>query len=113
MTEYAACKEAREIAHERTAMLRRVLTNRKVDTMSELHPLTVALVNDFANALKAKLLKAQQKHGYSDNWIKDDWEAGCRVELTRHIEKGDPIDVAAYCAFMWKHGRSTASKDAR
>lgn len=25
----------------------------------------------------------------------------------QHIAKGDPRDVAAYCAFMWWHGWST------
>jgi hypothetical protein len=87
-------------------MLRRVVANRKVDLSEELHPQTATLVNGFANALKAKLLKAQQKYGYSDNWAKDDWEAVCRDELLRHITKGDPLDVAAYCAFMWKRGWS-------
>jgi hypothetical protein len=27
----------------------------------------------------------------------------------RHIEKGDPRDVAAYCAFLWHHNESTAA----
>ena len=88
--------------------LERVMANRKVDLMKELHPTTDALINGFASALKAKLLKAQQKYGYSDNWARDDWETICREELMRHIEKGDPLDVAAYTAFMWKRGWSTS-----
>jgi hypothetical protein len=75
--------------------------------MSELHPETQKLVADFSSAVAGKLLKAQQKYGLSDNWAKDDWESECRAELIRHIEKGDPLDVAAYCAFMWKRGWST------
>jgi DNA repair exonuclease SbcCD ATPase subunit len=29
----------------------------------------------------------------------------CRVKLREHVEKGDPLDVAAYCAFLWYHGQ--------
>lgn len=109
MMAYQACVEASEISHKKTAMLRRVMANRKVDLMEELHPKTEALVNGFASALKEKLLKAQQKYGYSDNWAKDDWEDICRSEMMRHIGKGDPIDVAAYTAFMWNRGWSTSA----
>ena len=31
----------------------------------------------------------------------------CLAEFHRHIAKGDPRDVAAYCAFMWYHGWKT------
>lgn len=102
VTEYAACKEAAEIAHEKTAMLRRVM-----EAKDPLHPETRRLVQDFADALAEKLIKAQQKYGRKDDWRTDDWETECRAELIRHIEKGDPLDVAAYCAFMWRRGWST------
>ena len=75
-----------------------------------LHPETRQLVNDFAMALADKLAKAEQKYGYHDNWRTDEWESGCRTELMRHIEKGDPLDVAAYCAFMWRRGWSTSAQ---
>ena len=29
-------------------------------------------------------------------------------ELRAHADKGDPRDVAAYCAFLWYHGASSA-----
>lgn len=74
----------------------------------ELHHATAALVNGFAWALAEKLAKAQAKYGYTDGWRRDDWEAECRASLMEHIAKGDPRDVAAYCAFMWRHGWSTA-----
>ncbi len=32
----------------------------------------------------------------------------CRNELVEHVKKGDPRDVAAYCAFLWHHGEKTA-----
>lgn len=64
------------------------------------------LVQRFSEALLAKLRLAQSK-GRS-GWDQDDWEDACRTGLMRHINKGDPRDVAAYCAFMWHHGWSTA-----
>lgn len=102
MSEYEACKEAAAIAHEKTAMLRRVM-----QAKDPLHPNTRQLIGDFSKALADKLAKAEQKYGYRDNWLTDDWEADCRAELIRHIEKGDPLDVAAYSAFMWRRGWST------
>ncbi|MCA8251536.1 hypothetical protein LGN12_30810 [Burkholderia multivorans] len=74
----------------------------------ELHPDTTKLVRRFARALANKLLAAQRKYGYSDNWMRDGWADECRAELMRHIHKGDPRDVAAYCAFLWHHNESTA-----
>lgn len=76
---------------------------------AELHHDTAKLVRRFAHALGNKLLSAQRKYGYSDNWMRDDWADECRAELTRHIQKGDPRDVAAYCAFLWHHNESTAA----
>lgn len=104
MTEYAACKEAAEIAEKQVATLRRVM-----QAKDPLHPETRQLVHEFSKALADKLAKAEQKYGYRDNWRTDDWESDCRAELMRHIEKGDPLDVAAYCAFMWRRGWSTNS----
>lgn len=74
-----------------------------------LHPLTVNLVVRFARALAAKLAAAEVKYGYSDGWRDPSWMDECREKLAEHIAKGDPRDVAAYCAFLWHHGASTAS----
>ncbi|WAS56239.1 hypothetical protein MK974_24375 [Burkholderia ambifaria] len=79
---------------------------------SELHRDTAKLVRRFARALAHKLLSAQRKYGYSDNWMRDHWADECRAELMRHIHKGDPRDVAAYCAFLWHHNESTAPAQA-
>ncbi|WP_237567173.1 hypothetical protein [Burkholderia thailandensis] len=76
---------------------------------AELHHDTAKLVRRFARALANKLLAAQRKYGYSDNWMRDGWADECRAELMRHIQKGDPRDVAAYCAFLWHHNESTAT----
>ncbi|CAJ5577690.1 putative bacteriophage protein [Burkholderia pseudomallei] len=79
---------------------------------AELHHDTAKLVRRFARALANKLLAAQRKYGYSDNWMRDGWADECRAELMRHIQKGDPRDVAAYCAFLWHHNESTATTPA-
>lgn len=76
----------------------------------DLHPRTLVLVKRFAVALAKKLRLAEEKYGYSDGWSRNDWEIECREHLYRHLEKGDPRDVAAYCAFMWVHRWSTASE---
>lgn len=72
-----------------------------------LHPHTVNLVARFATALAEKLAAAERKYGYSDNWAKPDWMDDCRKKLVEHVTKGDPRDVAAYCAFLWHHGEAT------
>lgn len=69
-----------------------------------LHPDTAKLVTDFASALAEKLYKAQVKYGYEADWKRDGWPSQCQAHFHQHIAKGDPRDVAAYCAFMWFHG---------
>jgi hypothetical protein len=68
------------------------------------------LVLEFSQALALKLLNAQEKYGYTDNWKRPDWMDECRQELRNHIEKGDPLDVAAYSAFLWYHESLTNVK---
>lgn len=72
-----------------------------------LHPRTADLVTRFAAALAEKLHASEVKRGYSDGWASPDWLDECRAELVRHVAKGDPRDVAAYCAFLWHHGAKT------
>lgn len=73
-----------------------------------LHPDTQKLVIDFAEALAKKLLVAQQKRGFTNHWKREGWRDECAECLIDHLQKGDPRDVAAYCAFMWHHGWSTS-----
>lgn len=80
----------------------------KLELPLSLEPNTALLVTRFANALADKLMKAQEKYGYEDGWMRADWLDECRQHLMEHIAKGDPRDVAAYCAFLWYHGASTA-----
>lgn len=74
---------------------------------AELHHDTRKLVTDFCTALAEKLYKAQLKYGYDADWKQDGWPTQCQAHFHQHIAKGDPRDVAAYCAFMWYHGWKT------
>lgn len=78
-----------------------------------LHPMTRKLVCDFAEALGRKLHIAELKYGYSDGWNDPRWMNKCRRDLKRHVEKGDPLDVAAYCAFLWHHRAPTNGRKRR
>lgn len=73
-----------------------------------LNPFTARLVHEFALALAGKLRSAETKYDYAAGWLTEDWERECRQHLLEHIAKGDPLDVAAYAAFMWRRGWSTA-----
>ena len=64
-------------------------------------------MTDFSSALAEKLYKAQLKYGYDADWKQDGWPSQCQADFQQHIAKGDPRDVAAYCAFMWYHGWKT------
>lgn len=77
----------------------------KID--SRLHPDTQALVNEVMRALENKLHLSQEKYGYRNGWLTDEWEEDCREKLMEHLKKGDPLDVIAYAAFMWKRGWTT------
>lgn len=81
-----------------------------VSMPADLHPDTQKLVSDFSAALAEKLYKAQLKYGYDADWKQDGWPTQCQAHFHQHIAKGDPRDVAAYCAFMWYHGWKTESQ---
>lgn len=74
-----------------------------------LHPLTQQLVDDFAHALALKLRAAETKYGHLAEWAEPNWRAECQRQLVQHVAKGDPLDVAAYAAFCWRHGWPTAA----
>lgn len=70
----------------------------------------VSLVQRFARAMFDKLNKASNKHGFRLNpWMRNDWADELRSKLRECVTKGDPLDVAAYCAFAWHHGWPTAT----
>lgn len=72
-----------------------------------LHVDSKRLVQEFACELAQKLRDAEEKYGYSDGWLKQDWEDQCRDHMREHMAKGDPRDVAIYAAFMWARGWAT------
>lgn len=69
------------------------------------------LVSRFSTALLQKLREAEQKYGFGDDWLEDDWRDELVLSLAEHVAKGDPRDVAAYAAFAWHHGWSVALPD--
>ena len=73
-----------------------------------LHPETTDMVQWFAQEMAKKLRVAELKYGYADEWRRKDWMEVCKAELIRHIDKGDPRDVAIYCAFLHYHNQTTA-----
>ncbi len=78
-----------------------------IDMPAELHPTTKQLVLRFAQGTRREAAQAELKYGYDDSWTGSAWEGECRRRLYEHLEKGDPRDVANYCAFMWHHGWNT------
>jgi hypothetical protein len=81
----------------------------QIEIPNDLAADTKMLVLDFAEALALKLHAAEIKYGYDNGWMRKAWiEKGiCQQRLIDHIQKGDPRDVAAYCAFLWYHQAST------
>ena len=67
-------------------------------------------VDKLAQAMKNKLAKKREQ-GYKG------WETckhGDLVQLLiNHVDKGDPIDVANFCAFLFARGESLTGGDAR
>lgn len=54
-------------------------------------------------ALAEKLSAAEAKYGFEDHWQEAGWQGDLITQLLDHVRKGDPLDVAAYCAFAWHH----------
>lgn len=78
-----------------------------VEMPPALRPSTIDLVAQFAAAMARKLRGAEEKHGYSDHWKAADL-AALADDLRWHVAKGDPLDVAGYCAFFWYRSASVA-----
>lgn len=93
----------------RAALINFNVSSLRLEIPPELNEQTAQLVINFASALAEKLLRAQQKYGRGTDWAEPNWGDDCLKELHRHLSKGDPRDVAAYCMFMWYHGWLTTS----
>jgi hypothetical protein len=110
-SENASLRESLDEARKESEKLRREngrLREIAIDMPDGINVGTEMLVRDFASALAEKLFDAEIKYGYSDGWSKPDWMDECRQKLIDHVEKGDPRDVAAYCAFLWYHKEKTS-----
>lgn len=66
-----------------------------------------AAVDALATAMKAKLAKKRAK-GYS-GWDTDCTQQRLSDMLRNHVDKGDPVDVANFCAFLLARGEGIAS----
>jgi hypothetical protein len=77
---------------------------------ADLHEDTTTLVAGFAKAMAEKLRASEVKHGFSLNWKRPTWRVECQEDLLKHIAKGDPIDVANFCAFLWHHKWETRAE---
>lgn len=103
--------EARTITEPATRVGDIVRAEPDIPNFLDLHPDTMLLVRQFAYAMADKLHRAEQKYGYSDGWKSPDWMDECREKLRAHLAKGDPLDVANYCAFLWYHGEATTDTE--
>lgn len=83
-----------------------------VTVPEEMHVDSKRLVQRFAEELARKLRAAEERYGYGNGWLTQDWEAECRQHLLDHLAKGDPRDVAIYAAFMWARGWKTVTESA-
>jgi hypothetical protein len=76
--------------------------------VGEVHP-DDAAVDAFAEAMKLKLARAREKG--RGGW--DEETPGMQRHLSNllraHVEKGDPVDVANFCMFLYHRGEPIAS----
>ena len=100
-----------EVYPNEAATIYRAMLAAAPEQQTSLHPRTADLVDRFALALKEKLGAAEVKYGYSDGWADPNWMDQCRAKLIEHVHKGDPRDVAAYCAFLWFHNARCELED--
>lgn len=76
--------------------------------LETLHPDSLELLNHCRSILACKMVANQEKYGYTNEWLTQDWENECKEHLLKHLYKGDPKDVAIYAMFMIFRGWSTA-----
>ncbi|WP_174978116.1 hypothetical protein [Pandoraea eparura] len=66
----------------------------------------VAAAETFVAAMKSKLAVSHAKGRYGSQYID---AATLSRALREHVEKGDPVDVANCCMFLWMLGSSICS----
>lgn len=100
-----------KIAEAKSVKISPAATEGKKDEDVDVHPETRALVEDFSAALLWKLAQAEKKYNYTVEWKNPGLIEHMREELARHVDKGDPRDVAAYCVFLWHHKALTSIRN--
>lgn len=87
-------------AHEALEQWRQAVREMEQAIETDHHPDSQA-VDRFAAAMKEKLAQARAKG-------RSGWQNLPSEELSRmlreHVEKGDPLDVANFCMFLWNLG---------
>lgn len=97
-------RDAEEGRQARGEMADMLATQPPTQQASEQHPDDTA-VDTFAAAMKSKLAKAREKG--RGGWQEAD--AGVLSGMLRHhVDKGDPLDVANFCMFLWSLGYGIA-----
>lgn len=67
---------------------------------------------NFANEMFKKLMYVRQKKGFRNDFINRLENADdIRLQMYGHIDKGDPVDVANYCLFLYWLGQPTATPE--
>lgn len=61
----------------------------------------------FALKMFWKAFEAEQKYNFNGAWREPDWQEDFVKKFSYHVLKGDPRDVALFCAFADHHGWST------
>lgn len=70
-----------------------------------------ALVASFSKALLEKFEASEEKYKWNGGWKKNDWQEDFNKQFKNHVANGDPIDIAAYCAFAWYHKWSLSQNE--
>lgn len=95
-------------AHEALEQWRQAVREMEQAVEADHHPDSQA-VDRFAAAMKEKLARARAK-GRS-GWQNLPLEELSRM-LREHVEKGDPLDVANFCMFLWNLGHGIGAEPA-
>lgn len=85
-------------------------TNREVEQATGEADFDDSCVDNFAVAMKEKLMLARQKG--RAGWLKCSQEE-LSTMLREHVDKGDPRDVANFCMFLWSIGCAVSPPQAQ
>jgi hypothetical protein len=73
--------------------------------------LLTGFAESMAEKLEAKAAERAEEELDVDGWRDTKWAADEAVDaLLEHVKKGDPVDVANLCAFLWHHHLSTSKE---